>query len=73
VPLPTDAGRGDIRSIGVRAIERSGRTGSAPARLTRINKAFMLDDSFAPGQSRASWEGSFELRPGDPPLEIPIK
>jgi hypothetical protein len=73
VPLPADAGWADIRRIGVRAIERSGRSGSAPARLRRINKVFMLDDGFAPRRSRASWEGSVALRPGDPPLEIPVK
>ena len=72
VPLPGQTRLADVRAVGVRAIERSGRTGQIPARLTRINKVFMLDEAFVPGRSFASWQGAIELRPGGPPLEIPV-
>lgn len=73
VPLPGVTPAWDIRAVGVRAIPRGDRTGPAPARITRINKVFLLDDRYAPSSSIAQWEGAVELRPGSQPLEIPVK
>ena len=73
VPLPGVTPAWDIRAIGVRAIPRGDRTGPAPARITRINKVFLLDERYVPAASIAQWEGAVELRPGGQPLEIPIK
>jgi hypothetical protein len=73
VPLPAKTMLADVRAVGVRAIERSGRAGQAPARMTSVNKVFMLDERFVPGRSIAAWQGSMDLRPGGPPLEIPVK
>jgi hypothetical protein len=73
VPLPDGSQLSDVKAVGARALERSGRTGTAPARLTRINQAFVLDDRFVPGPSIASWQGSIELRPGGVPFEVPVK
>ena len=41
--------------------------------VTRINKVFLLDERYVPATSIAQWEGAVELRPGGPPLEIPVK
>lgn len=74
VPLPRGVSTADIRAIGVQAFAREGKPAPAgPARLTRVNALFALDDRFEPGPSLLKWEGSAELRPGGPPLEIPVR
>jgi hypothetical protein len=55
------------------AYERPTREGSAGARLTRINRLFMLDDRYVPGPSILSWQGNAVLEPAATPHEIPVK
>jgi hypothetical protein len=73
IPLPERAGAKDVRAIRVQAFERPGRTGIAPARFTRLNTVFTLDDTHKPGPPLVTWQGGAELTPGDPPLEIPVR
>jgi hypothetical protein len=72
IPLPANAGVKDVRALRVDAFARSGKAADATARLHAINSVFALDDGFVPGRSILKWEGQAILRPGGPPLEIPI-
>lgn len=72
IPLPHGATRHDVRSIRAQVFAREGKTNTAPARLTRINTIFMLDERFVPGTPILHWEGAAELQPGGPVLELPI-
>ncbi len=72
VPLPASATIKDVRAVRVQVFARDGKTNSAPARLTRINTLFALDDRFVPGASILRWQGDARMRPGGPPFEIPI-
>jgi hypothetical protein len=72
IPLPAGAGIKNVRGIRAQVFAREGRTNSAPARLTRINTVFALDEHFVPGPSVLHWEGTAQLRPGGPPLDLPI-
>ena len=73
VPLPAGASLADVTALAFRALPRSGRTADAPARITRVNQLFMLDDKFLPGRSVLTWQGSADLAVGGPPFEIPVK
>jgi hypothetical protein len=73
VPLPAGTSLTDVTAVAFRALPRSGRTADAPAHLTRVNRLFMLDDKFLPGQSLLTWQGSADLAVGGPPFEIPVK
>lgn len=73
VPLPAGATLADVTAIAFRALPRSGRTADAPAHITRVNKLFMLDDTFLPGKSALTWQGSADLAVGGPPFEIPVR
>jgi hypothetical protein len=72
IPLPANAGVKDVRALRVEAFARSGKAADAAARVHAINSVFALDDGFVPGRSILKWEGQAILRPGGPPLEIPI-
>lgn len=72
IPLPESTNARDIRAVRVQAFERPDRPSAAPARFTRLNTLFSLDERFAPGPKVVRWEGSAELTPGGPPLEIPV-
>ena len=72
VPLPGGREARDIRAVRVQAFARKDKPGTGPARFTRLNTLFALDERFAPGRSILRWEGSAELTPGGPPLEIPV-
>jgi hypothetical protein len=77
IPLPARVQARDIRALRVLAFERAPAEGappasSAPLRVARINKVFMLDAQFVPGPSMLRWQGPATLRAGGPPLEIPI-
>jgi hypothetical protein len=72
-PLPPGVKVTDIKAVRVLAHERSGRERRDPARLTRINRLFLLDEQFAPGPSVLSWQGDVRLEPGTPPYEIAVK
>jgi len=73
VPLPAGASLADVTAVAFRALPRSGRTADAPARITRVNQVFMLDDKFLPGRSVLRWQGSADLAVGGPPFEIPVR
>ena len=73
VPLPPEASARNVTAVRVQAFERDGKASQKPARLTRINTLFSLDDGFKPGPSILRWTGSATLRPGGSPFEIPIK
>ena len=72
IPLPPAAAIKDVRAIRAQVFARDGKNNTAPARLTRINTIFALDEHFAPGTSILHWEGAADLRPGAPVLELPI-
>jgi hypothetical protein len=72
IPLPPDATIKDVRVIRAQVFAREGKTNTAPARLTRINTVFTLDEHFVPGTPILHWEGAAQLRPGGPLLELPI-
>jgi hypothetical protein len=76
-PLPAGTTASDIRAIQVHAYDRPpGKSGapaaSQPVNLTRINKVFMLDDSYLPGKSILHWEGSQAIAVGGAPFEVKI-
>jgi hypothetical protein len=71
-PLPAGLQATDIRAVRVMAYERPKREGTAPARLTRINRLFMLDERYVPGPSLLSWQGDHVLQPDTAPYEIPV-
>lgn len=72
IPLPAGATIKDVRGIRAEVFAREGKTNTAPARLTRINTVFTLDEHLAPGPPMLRWEGQTELRPGGPPFDLPI-
>jgi hypothetical protein len=72
IPLPPAATVKDVRAIRARVFARDGKNNTATARLTRINTIFALDERFVPGTPILHWEGAAQLRPGGPPLELPI-
>jgi hypothetical protein len=72
IPLPAHATIRDVRALRAQVFARAGKNNATPARLTRINTAFMLDDHFVPGTSILHWEGAAELQPGGPPVELAI-
>jgi hypothetical protein len=74
-PLPAGTRPSDIRALRVHAYSRLPTEGAAPppadpVLLMRINKAFMLDDSFVPGPSILRWEGPVSIRPDGEPFEV---
>jgi hypothetical protein len=71
-PLPAGVNASDIRAIRTAAYDRPKREGRGAARLTRINRLFMLDDDYVPGASMLSWQGDAALEPGTP-FEIAVK
>jgi hypothetical protein len=72
IPLPPNSSIKDVRAIRAQVFSREGKPDTAPARLTRINTLFMLDEHFVPGKSLFHWEGTAQLKPGGPPIELPI-
>lgn len=77
VPLPAWAGEHDVQRLRVQAFDRPVPEGATPAperpaRLTRINKVFILDNRYRPLPSRLRWEGTATLLPGGPPLELAL-
>ncbi|MFV2171884.1 hypothetical protein ACFHW2_05390 [Actinomadura sp. LOL_016] len=66
VELPPGTGTSDIASV--EAVRRPTGLGDdgAPASVTAIERAFMLDDAYLPGPSALTWDGSVTLTPGEP-------
>jgi hypothetical protein len=72
VPLPAPATLADVRALRVQVFARDGQRGTDPARVTRINRLFALDELYIPGASVLQWEGTATIGPGGPPLELPV-
>jgi hypothetical protein len=72
IPMPPGATLKDVRGIRAQVFAREGKNNTAPARLTRINTLFMLDEHFVPGRSILHWESTAQLQPGGPPFEFLI-
>lgn len=78
VPLQAGMTPRDVRALRVQAFEKPSSSGSTPTpsgpvRLARINKVFMLDEHYIPGDPLLRWEGPATLVAGGAPLEVPIK
>jgi len=79
VALPAGAGAGDLVGLRLRAFTRVPGKDEAPlpagagrARLTSINRLFLLKPDDEPGPNLLQWRGDVPLQPGGPPFEIPI-
>jgi hypothetical protein len=77
-PMPASTKPGDIRAIRVLAHDRPPARNGGPAApgfvtLTRINKVFMLDQSYLPEASLLHWEGSSSVPLNGAPFEVPIR
>jgi hypothetical protein len=79
VALPNPATAADVLAIRVRAHTRPPRKGEAPlpagtgrARLTRVNRLFMLGDEDAPGKDLLRWTGEAPLAGEAAGFEIPV-
>jgi hypothetical protein len=79
VPLPAGIDLSSVRALRFQAFERPNPPGAGQptterptARLTHINKVFMLDASYRPGASRFRWRGDQTLVPGGPPVEFAL-
>jgi hypothetical protein len=77
IPLPDSVSARDVRALRAQAFPRPPRNGeppppASPVRLTRINKIFMLDEAYRPGETRLQWEGDTTLQPGGPPVEFTL-
>jgi hypothetical protein len=76
-PLPAGTRASDIRAIRVHAFDKPPARSGGPAapgfvNLTRINKVFMLGESFLPGPSILHWEGGRSIPVGGDPFEVKI-
>jgi len=73
------AGAGPLQALRIRAHAlppRSGEPprppGSAYARLTRINRVFLLDDDYVPRGNLLEWRGELSVPVDGDPVEIPV-
>jgi hypothetical protein len=77
IPLPAGTRAADLRGIRALAYDRPPAEGKPPVaptpiRLTSINKLFLLDEQFVPGQTLLTWRGSALIQPGGAPFEVNI-
>lgn len=72
IPLPAATSVKDLRALRIEVFTREGHASTAAARMTRINTVFGLDERFVPATHILRWEGMAQLRPGGPPLELPV-
>ena len=79
VALPAGTRAEALQAVRVRAHTRlPGRdearlpAGTGWARLTRINRAFLLNDDYTPGPDRLTWTGDARLPAEGPALELPF-
>jgi hypothetical protein len=77
IPLPAGTRAGDIRGIRALAYERPPAEGKppvppTPVRMTSINKLFLLDEQFVPGQTLITWRGTELIQAGGAPFEVTI-
>ena len=80
VALPPGTGASSIAALRVRAHTRRPREGEAPlpkgagrARLTSVNRLFLLDAHDEPGPDLLKWRGDAPLAVDGEPFEIPIR
>jgi hypothetical protein len=76
-PLPEGVTARDVRAIRAQAFARPAEQGKdapppGPVRLMRINKVFMLDDGYLPGDTLLRWLGPETLTVGGAPFEARI-
>ena len=79
VALPAGTTEASVSALRVRADTRLPDVGEQPlppgsgaARLTRVNRLFLLNEDFAPGASLLVWSGDVDLKIGGPPLVLRI-
>ena len=79
VALPHPATAADVQAIRLRAHTRPPRKGEAAlpagtgrARLTRVNRLFMLGDEDAPGEDLLRWTGEAPLAGEGAGVELPV-
>lgn len=75
VPAGTTPER--LKALRFRTYARPPREGDSPsgagkAHLTHVNRLFFLGSDLTPGPNLFSWLGEADLRPGGPPLELPL-
>jgi hypothetical protein len=75
IPLPAGTTARDIRALRAQAYTRPPNGQTLPpqptiVRLTRVNRVFMLDDTYTPGPSVMTWSGSLQVTPDGPPIQI---
>ena len=78
IPLPARAVARDVGGLRAQAFTRPAggsapSPATAPVRLTRVNRVFLLDDAYAPQSSLLSWTGALTLIPDGEPVQIPWK
>jgi hypothetical protein len=78
IPVPEGTRAPDIRALRVHAYARPPAEGkppmpSGPARLTRINKVFLLDGQFMPGPSMLKLQATASISAGGSPFEVSIR
>lgn len=79
VAVPPGVGDADLRTLRLRVDTRRPGDGEDPLppgtgslALTHVNRVFRLDEQYRPGLDLATWRGDRVLRPGEPPLELPL-
>jgi hypothetical protein len=73
VPLPSGSTLQDVRSVRAQVFARGSRANTTPARLTRINAIFTLDEHFVPQRANFRWQGEAQLQPDAEPFEIALR
>jgi hypothetical protein len=80
MPLPDGATIGNVKAVRARAYTRPPRQneaalapGTGRVTLKRVNRIFMLDESFRPVASGLAWRGSLELRGEAGAVVIPVE
>jgi hypothetical protein len=79
VALPEGTTAADVAGLRVRAFTRRPGKDEAPlpkgagqARLTSVNRLFLLDADDEPGPNLVEWRGDAALVPEGPPFEVPM-
>lgn len=80
VSLPSKTRAGSLKALRFRAFTRQREkdepplpSGAGVARLTRVNRLFLLEPDGAPGPNLFTWTGEASLKPGEAALTLPIE
>lgn len=78
IPLPSDVNVKEVRGLRAQAFPRSSSKEAppppaTPVRITRINRAFVLDDDYRPRAPFYFWNGEMILTPGGPARDFPFQ